>query len=29
VTGTETFSLTKVLLLAGLVGCVVGLKLAH
>jgi quaternary ammonium compound-resistance protein SugE len=29
VTGTEAFSVTKVLLLAGLVGCVVGLKLVH
>jgi quaternary ammonium compound-resistance protein SugE len=29
VTGEETVSLVKVLLLLGLVGCVVGLKLAH
>ena len=28
-TGDETVSLVKVLLLLGLVGCVVGLKLAH
>lgn len=28
-TGTETVSLVKVLLLLGLVGCIVGLKLAH
>ncbi|WP_122819116.1 DMT family transporter [Nocardioides pantholopis] len=28
-TGTEPVSLVKVLLLVGLVGCVVGLKLAH
>lgn len=28
-TGEEAFSLTKVLLIVGLVGCVVGLKLAH
>lgn len=29
VTGTESFSLAKGLLLAGLVGCIVGLKLVH
>lgn len=29
VTGAETLSVTKVLLLAGLVGCIVGLKLVH
>lgn len=29
VTGTESVSVVKLLLLAGLVGCVVGLKLAH
>ena len=29
VTGDESVSLVKVLLLIGLVGCVVGLKLAH
>lgn len=28
-TGTEPISLAKVLLLAGIIGCVVGLKLAH
>ena len=28
-TGTEAVSLLKVLLLVGLVGCIVGLKLAH
>lgn len=28
-TGTESVGLVKVLLLVGLVGCVVGLKLAH
>ena len=28
-TGDESFSVVKVLLIAGLVGCVVGLKLAH
>ncbi|RAN73362.1 ligand-binding protein SH3 [Bacillus sp. SRB_336] len=28
-TGTESVSLLKVLLLLGLVGCIVGLKLAH
>lgn len=28
-TGTESFSLAKGLLLAGLVGCIVGLKLVH
>ncbi len=28
-TGTETVSVLKVLLLAGIVGCVVGLKLLH
>lgn len=28
-TGTEAVSLTRVLLLAGIVGCVVGLKLLH
>jgi quaternary ammonium compound-resistance protein SugE len=28
-TGTESVSLVKVLLIAGLVGCVIGLKLAH
>lgn len=29
VSGTESVSVVKVVLLAGLVGCVVGLKLAH
>lgn len=29
ITGTEAVSLVKVLLLLGLVGCIVGLKLAH
>ena len=29
VTGAETVTAAKVLLLAGLVGCVIGLKLAH
>ena len=29
VTGAEAASLTKVLLILGIVGCVVGLKLAH
>ncbi|GAA1935316.1 DMT family transporter [Nocardioides hwasunensis] len=29
VTGAEAFSLVKALLLAGLVGCIVGLKLVH
>ncbi|ALE91908.1 ligand-binding protein SH3 [Arthrobacter alpinus] len=29
VTGTEAVSLLKVLLLLGLIGCIVGLKLAH
>ncbi len=29
VTGTESFSLVKGLLMAGLVGCIVGLKLVH
>lgn len=29
VTGDEAVSLVKILLLAGLVGCVIGLKLAH
>ena len=29
VTGTETVSLAKVLLLGGIVGCVVGLKVLH
>jgi len=29
VTGDETVSVAKVLLLLGLVGCIVGLKLAH
>lgn len=29
VTGDETVSVVKVLLLIGLIGCVVGLKLAH
>jgi quaternary ammonium compound-resistance protein SugE len=29
ITGTEVVSLIKVLLLLGLVGCIVGLKLAH
>ena len=29
VTGAESVSLVKVLLLLGLVGCIVGLKLAH
>lgn len=28
-TGEESVSLAKVLLLAGLIGCVIGLKLAH
>lgn len=28
-TGTETVSLVKILLLLGLVGCIVGLKIAH
>lgn len=28
-TGAETFSVVKVLLLAGIVGCVIGLKFAH
>jgi quaternary ammonium compound-resistance protein SugE len=28
-TGTEPFSVVKALLLAGLVGCIVGLKLVH
>lgn len=28
-TGTESVSLVKVLLLLGLIGCVIGLKLAH
>lgn len=28
-TGTEAVSLVKILLLLGLVGCIVGLKLAH
>ena len=28
-TGTESFSFAKALLLAGIVGCVVGLKLLH
>ena len=28
-TGTESFSVTKALLLTGLVGCIVGLKLVH
>ncbi|MDO5753612.1 multidrug efflux SMR transporter [Arthrobacter sp.] len=28
-TGTETVSLVKILLLLGLVGCIVGLKVAH
>jgi quaternary ammonium compound-resistance protein SugE len=28
-TGTETASLVKVLLILGIVGCVIGLKLAH
>jgi quaternary ammonium compound-resistance protein SugE len=28
-TGTESFSVVKALLLAGLVGCIVGLKLVH
>lgn len=28
-TGTESFSVLKALLLTGLVGCIVGLKLAH
>jgi len=28
-TGTETVSVLKVLLLAGIVGCVIGLKLLH
>lgn len=28
-TGTEPISLTKFLLIGGLIGCVVGLKLAH
>jgi quaternary ammonium compound-resistance protein SugE len=29
VSGTESFSVTKALLLTGLVGCIVGLKLVH
>ena len=29
VTGTEAFSVVKALLLTGLVGCVIGLKLVH
>lgn len=29
VTGGETFSVVKVLLLAGIVGCVIGLKVIH
>ena len=29
VTGTEAFSVVKALLLAGLVGCIIGLKLVH
>ncbi|QIX26671.1 QacE family quaternary ammonium compound efflux SMR transporter [Nocardioides sp. JQ2195] len=29
VTGDESFSLVKVLLLAGIIGCVIGLKFAH
>ncbi|MBS2936715.1 QacE family quaternary ammonium compound efflux SMR transporter [Nocardioides sp. J2M5] len=29
VTGAETLSVTKALLLVGLVGCIVGLKLVH
>lgn len=29
ITGTETVSLLKILLLLGIVGCVVGLKLLH
>lgn len=29
ITGTESISVVKVLLLAGIIGCVVGLKLAH
>jgi quaternary ammonium compound-resistance protein SugE len=29
VAGTESFSVVKVVLLIGLVGCVIGLKLAH
>ncbi|MEO8221720.1 MAG: SMR family transporter [Specibacter sp.] len=29
ITGTEAASLLKILLLLGLVGCIVGLKLAH
>lgn len=29
ITGTETVSLVKILLLTGIIGCVVGLKLAH
>lgn len=29
ITGDETVSVVKVLLLLGLIGCVVGLKLAH
>lgn len=29
ITGTEAVSLVKILLLLGLVGCIVGLKLAH
>ena len=28
-TGAESFSVVKVLLLAGIVGCVIGLKLVH
>ncbi|WP_040156119.1 DMT family transporter [Mobilicoccus massiliensis] len=29
VTGTETVSLVKILLLLGIIGCVIGLKLVH
>ncbi|WP_313407093.1 SMR family transporter [Aeromicrobium sp.] len=29
VTGTEPVSLTKILLIGGLIGCIVGLKMAH
>ncbi len=29
VTGAEAFSVVKVLLLAGIVGCVIGLKMVH
>ncbi|WP_125776013.1 DMT family transporter [Antribacter gilvus] len=29
VTGTEPFSVVRLLLLAGLVGCIIGLKLTH